>query len=76
MLLKLCFQCEKNAFEYVHFCVWVSANQRGGAGSKWDDFDFVLKKMGREKKKKRRETLKHLYDWRHVELAELAVRKF
>ena len=59
MLLKLCFQCEKNAFEYVHFCVWVSANQRGGAGSKWDDFDFVLK-LGRKKKE---ETL------RHVELA-------
>ena len=51
MLLKLCFQCEKNAFEYVHFCVWVSANQRGGAGSKWDDFDFVLK-LGREKKER------------------------
>ena len=35
---------------------------------------LVFLKLGGEKK--RRETLKHLYDWRHVELAELAVRKF
>ena len=51
MLLKLLFQCEKNAFEYVHFCVWVSANQRGGAGSKWDDFGFF--EAGGRKKKER-----------------------